>query len=58
MLLLNFAYIPLAGIIALQRLPGIGTKGLPAALYIGSPHDGIGLEVEQPWRQDAEKTPH
>src|SRR5215510_14920321 len=42
-------------VIALQRLPGVGTKRLHTTLHVGSAADGVRLEVEPSLRQDAEK---
>jgi len=44
-------------IIALQGLPGVGTKRLHTTLHVGSPGDGVRFEVESSLRQDAEKYP-
>jgi hypothetical protein len=44
-------------VIALQRLPGVGTKRLHTTLHLGSAGDGVGFAVEPSPRQDAEKYP-
>ena len=44
-------------VIALQRLPRVGTKRLHTTLHIDAPGDGIRFEVEPSLRQDAEKHP-
>jgi hypothetical protein len=33
-------------VIALQRLPGVGTKRLHATLHVDAAGDGVGFEVE------------
>jgi hypothetical protein len=44
-------------VIALQYLPGVGTKRLHTTLHVGPPGDRVGFEVESSLRQDAEKHP-
>src|SRR5436190_392313 len=54
-LLMIFENIDRDFIIALQGLPGVGTKRQHPALHIGHPGNGVGLEVEPSLRQDTEK---
>src|SRR5947207_153063 len=56
-LLMIFENIDRDFIIALQRLPGAGTKRLHTTLHVGTPGGGVRLEVEPSLRQDAEKHP-
>ena len=56
-LLMIFENIDRDFVIALQRLPRVGTKRLHTTLHIDSPGDGIRFEVEPSLRQDAEKHP-